>query len=621
MILGGRTVAWHSFILWIWAFQLLASIPDWVMPIDASLEPVPIKESQSQSQYLLLDRQYNVQTRTYYEHVVLKVLNRFGAEKWDQYRLNYHPDQMLPAMHAVNVYRNGVWSDRLMSARQMKFNEGDRQWHNVFFGDHTTVYLFSDIQPGDILDIHCSYTQIGDAPHSLFTPFDVMMSWNISEEVERTFLRLIVPKEPALQYFTTADLPSPVVREFSDTSQEWIFDQEHTPAKIDEPNQPDWYEIDGMIVFSQWGNWRQYITARLSDYHLPSERPPQEIERLVYQWMIQFSDPKERALTALRFVQDEVHYLSYGGRIPEHPFHVFQMRQGDCKSKTHLLNYFLSLMNIQSCTVVVYNRGASFFPRLPPGDGFTNHVIARITLDGQDYFVDPCYTLQGGPLEDAYTRRLYFGLPIDPNAEGPVPIPLQTRRMEIDMLGCVNPSQELDMNVTVTYLGFEAEWVRTKLQTNKPKALEKEYMSILRGATQTTPLEIEDDRLNNRLIVKAAYHFSNILKLNIGDSWAISEYLDLEIDPKRQTPYKLNFPFEVKETIRITGLKDLTYPGNEMVRENDFCSYRLSQEFDGDALTIQREIRFLQDHVPVKEFESFNTFINEIQEQRDPHCS
>ena len=66
------------------------------------------------------------------------------------------------------------------------------------------------------------------------------------------------------------------------------------------------------------------------------------MKALIEQWKDSATSKSDLALMALRFVQDEVRYLSISegskGWQPAHPTLTFERRFGDCKDKSFLLH-------------------------------------------------------------------------------------------------------------------------------------------------------------------------------------------------------------------------------------------------------------------------------------------
>ena len=100
----------------------------------------------------------------------------------------------------------------------------------------------------------------------------------------------------------------------------------------------------------------------------------------------------ERAVAALRLVQDEIAYqangMDGGNYIPQTPAQTWDIRYGDCKAKTLLLLAMLREMGIEAEAVTVASSTGDVVPQMLPMPGAFDHVIVRATIEGTDYWLD-----------------------------------------------------------------------------------------------------------------------------------------------------------------------------------------------------------------------------------------
>ena len=100
----------------------------------------------------------------------------------------------------------------------------------------------------------------------------------------------------------------------------------------------------------------------------------------------------ERAVAALRLVQDEIAYqangMDGGNYIPQKPAQTWQARYGDCKAKTLLLLAMLREMGITAEAVTVSSQAGDVVPQMLPMPAAFDHVIVHATIEGKDYWLD-----------------------------------------------------------------------------------------------------------------------------------------------------------------------------------------------------------------------------------------
>ncbi|MGD0665392.1 MAG: DUF3857 domain-containing protein, partial [Rhabdochlamydiaceae bacterium] len=139
--------------------------PPWVQPADYDLSPATVKPSQVNVQYLLIDTQRNWEEKTVFKQTAIKPLTQAGVEEVSHLKLVFNPAFTRICVHAIRVYRNGMWHDRLSTARHHLLQREDNLEMQIYSGRLTLVYFISDIRVGDLVEYQYSY--IGGNP--LFT--------------------------------------------------------------------------------------------------------------------------------------------------------------------------------------------------------------------------------------------------------------------------------------------------------------------------------------------------------------------------------------------------------------------------------------------------------------------
>jgi len=168
----------------------------------------------------------------------------------------------------------------------------------------------------------------------------------------------------------------------------------------------------------------------------------------------------ERAVAALRLVQDEIAYQSNGmeggNYIPQKPEATWEMRFGDCKAKTMLLLAMLREMGMEAEAVTVATRTGDVVPTMLPMPGAFDHVIVRATIDGRDYWLDGTISGASLPVVDE-VPPFHFALPI--RASGAELIAMEQRpQTAFDQRAAFTFDHRAGLDVPTLWTG---EWVLT----------------------------------------------------------------------------------------------------------------------------------------------------------------
>src|SRR5690349_8742393 len=133
--------------------------PVWIKPVAVPTSAIPLKPSQVNFQCLLIDTQKNWEDKTIFQHRAIKAVTNRGVEAISQVHIDFDPSFTQVKMHAIRIFRNGAWHDRLANARFQMLQREVELESNLYCGELTLVYFLSDIRKGDILEY--SYSLVG----------------------------------------------------------------------------------------------------------------------------------------------------------------------------------------------------------------------------------------------------------------------------------------------------------------------------------------------------------------------------------------------------------------------------------------------------------------------------
>jgi len=183
------------------------------------------------------------------------------------------------------------------------------------------------------------------------------------------------------------------------------------------------------------------------------------------------SDPKTRAFLALQLVETKTRYffigMGEGGYVPAQADDTWARRFGDCKAKTALLLALLKNLGVEAEPVLVNLGGGDGINEFPPSLAAFNHVIVRVKIDGQSYWLDGTRTGDTNP-QSMHAPNHKWGLPV--RAEGAtleqivepqITVPTASTMIRLDAskgLEALAPAR-----ISITYSGVLATQARALL--------------------------------------------------------------------------------------------------------------------------------------------------------------
>lgn len=255
--------------------------------------------------------------------------------------------------------------------------------------------------------------------------------------------------------------------------------------------------------------------------------------------------------------------------------------------------------------------------------GIRSHVILSISCSKGEYWVDPTITNQGGIFPNVFCPNYHWGLPVFPGSANLIPFPQRNEESVIDVNIeiTVQSIDQAELSLHTTLTGRRADFHRRELGERGIKKLSEEQRAERKGDYRfvkiLSPLAITDDRNSN--VLSQAEHYLVSTRNRPGNKIltvpsCVLDYLDSDIELDRSAPYALSYPLWVKEHITINN------PLGNWERESDelqishpslFYSYRYSGI--EDTIWIDRELKHLQDHVPVDQIKSYLDAVDEIE--------
>jgi transglutaminase-like putative cysteine protease len=189
------------------------------------------------------------------------------------------------------------------------------------------------------------------------------------------------------------------------------------------------------------------------------------------------TDPKARAFAALQLVENKTRYffigMGEGGYVPAEADDTWARRFGDCKAKTALLLALLKSLHVDAEPVLVNLGAGDGIDEMPPSLAAFNHVLVRVKVADQSYWLDGTRTGDTNPAS-MHAPPYRWGLPLraagatlEKIVEPQITVPQTYTVVHLDA------SKGLETlaaaKISITYSGIFATQVRA-LVARTPKA-------------------------------------------------------------------------------------------------------------------------------------------------------
>lgn len=538
---------------------LVARPPDWItLP---AYEDAPADSQDESGGYynLLVDEQFHLPRQAYYRRYVYKVYSEAGLENVSTISVTFDPEYEKLTFHTLDIVRG---QNRIPLLGRIK-PEVIKREKNLeaasYDGDYTAVYHVEDLQVGDLVEYSCTVTGF----NPLFqNKFSRILYFAYSIPVGTIHYRILR---------AGSGLP---MRSFGKPPQhretkmggltEYVWTANHIKPVLVDDLVPGWYDPYDHVQVSEFGQWKDLSSWARAFYAMPREkRLLPQLSKLVK------PDSQATVVSLIRFVQDEIRYLSLSQGIhsikPHSPSQVLRQRYGDCKDKSVLLAQLLREYGLESNPVLVNTIYGKSLPDYLAAPNMFDHCIVRFRFQDSVYWVDPTLALQRGGLMENSVSRFYFGLDLSEEPSGLSPIPESSggivevrEEFFVDSL-----SGGARLHVQSYYSGDQANQLRNMLTSSSREETSKQYLNFYSNdyldIENREPMKWESrDQLNSILTtenynIRSFWRYDSANKQFRIDLYArnVASYLTKPNSKVRTAPLSLIHPIEVLHRIVV----------------------------------------------------------------------
>jgi transglutaminase-like putative cysteine protease len=592
--------------------------PSWVVPVDYDLNARPQEGEGSAVYYLLLDEQENIREQEYFLHYAYKILSSEGLQELADISVDFDPSYETLIFHQVKILRKGESINQLPKQVQTIQRESNMERH-LYDGTMTALIHLTDVRVGDVIEY--SFTRKGY--NEVFDGYiNRKISLNFSIPIKKSFQRMIIP-ESKNAYVKYVNTQRSATTEIIRGDVIYTLAGEDIDAVIRDSNEPDWYDPYAYMIVSNLETWLD-VSKWAAKHYRVTDTEQKKLQNLAKDRFKPSISTEEFVLEAVRFVQDEVRYLGFESGLNSHkphpPSQVFEQRFGDCKDKSLLLVSLLKMRNVKAYPMLVNTYLRHHVSDLPPMIQSFNHCVVKIDFSGDNIFIDPTISNQGGDLRSNYFPTYGKGLIINDDSENltPLPPPLESGVNEQQHFILSSIGGEAELTIRTEYRGSDADIQRSYFDNNDYQIIQKNYLTfygnLYADIKVSQPLKVEDNRSKNLFTVTEYYKVTSFWKPIPQQPEKIycefypqilETYFNITKLSQRNSPYRLTFPIKYNHEILVELPEEWTVTPERESINSEYYAYQREVEYSNQLLTLKTSYETTNESVPVDFLKQF----------------
>ena len=401
-----------------------------------------------------------------------------------------------------------------------------------------------------------------------------------------------------------------------------------------ESGMPNWHMPLGLVHYGEYGTWNDVAQWASRLFYASSEVSP-EFQEIVNDIAASTDSFDERIRLALRFVQDDIRYVSISvGEHSTKPYDVttiLERRYGDCKDKASLLSALLRALGIDALPALVNTFRRQQIAHSLPSPREFNHVITRVQHENKTYWFDATIQGQRGALDKIFCPPYGKALVISPETQNLEDISSFAGRhstLKIVESFKIHQSHDSDeFSVSRIYEGHYADIMRNRIANSSPEQIERDflndYLMLYPHTKVARPWSFRDDEAANRIEVSFEYHVNNLWHpvpnqrgMCGANFYATGIHYVLNKPPAntRRTPYAIAHPNNIENHLIIRTTRPLRFSRGRASVECDAFKYKWQREVVSNALHFTMQYTSNKDHVMPGELTKYLKAINQVAE-------
>jgi hypothetical protein len=449
----------------------------------APIPPAPPEEGAPAIQLLLDDHQSRLDPKgdAYYSRRVIRILKPEGLAGVKSMSVIWSPETESVTFHTLSIIRDGKTIDLLADRKAMLVLRRETNLEQASLDGRITASRQIDgLQTGDLLDFAVTRTHAD--PIVQGHSFDGERQ-AFAGVAGRYRTEISWPKGEAVTWKTTPGFGDPVVSE-KEGRMTLVLDKTNVQAPKAPVGAPLRFRRVGQMEVTSFQSWNEISKLMAPLFAKASEIAPNSpIKAEADAIAARTTDPKARAFAALQLVEDKTRYffigMGEGGYVPANADDTWARRFGDCKAKTALLLALLKTLGVEAEPVLVNLGGGDGINELPPSLADFNHVLVRVKIKGQSYWLDGTRSGDTNP-EAMHAPPHKWGLPV--RAQGATLEQIVEPQINVPTVATVvriDASKGLDAkapaHISVTFSGILATGMRATLAKTPRSDFERAF--------------------------------------------------------------------------------------------------------------------------------------------------
>jgi hypothetical protein len=543
--------------------------PAWVDV--APVPPAPSDDGAPAVQLLLDDNQTRLDPAgdAFYDRRVFKILKPEGLGSVKTMSMVWTPESDTVTFHTLKIIRGDQTIDLLGDGKDVLVLRRETNLEQASLDGRLTASRQIDgLQVGDVLDF--SYTRVHADPVVKGHSFDAQQ---LSFVGAAGRYRAVVswPRNVAVQWKATPGFGTPALAQKAGRTV-LTLDETNVLAPKAPIGAPLRFRRVGLLEASSFGSWAEVSKLMAPLFAKAAEIPKgSPIEALADDIAAKYAKPEERAFAALRLVEDQTRYFALlmgdGGYVPAKAEETWARRFGDCKAKTALLLAILHRLGLDAEPVLVNLAAGDGVDELPPSLAAFNHVLVRVKIGDQSYWLDGTRTGDTNP--QAMKPPSYkWGLPVraqgaalEKIVEPQINVPTTDTYLRLDASKGLD--EKAQARLTVTYSGIFATSMRATLARSSRADFERvwrQQFSNIEGGFDIDSVSWRDDRERDTFTLQIDGQIDMIWHKNrdVGAreyrvlyTGGLRLFPKREPGPNRDAPFAVSYPAYTKSRTEI----------------------------------------------------------------------
>lgn len=615
------------------SFFLADPVPAWVesAAIPPGSQAAPLVVRLADTQLMVAD------TQVVHVHRAVQVNDAASLTAAGQLAIGFVPEYQRLHLHAIRVLRDNEALDRTTSSTVRFLQRETGLEHGMYSGEVTASVLVNDLRVGDTLEF--SYSVEGQNP-VFGGRFASIITWDARAPQMSRRVVVNYPASRAISWQRIGPWQSDALAPADSTAdgiRKLRFEEASVGEATVEPSMPPDHIVYRTLQFSEYRGWDDVVAWASGLFR--SEGVHDDELRQVVERLRTLATDEEKVSAALEFVQSQIRYFSVSlgesSHRPTAPDVVIRRRYGDCKDKSLLLISLLEEAGIESHPVLLKLARRKALENMLPTPQLFDHVIVKVTVAGNEYYLDPTRLGQHGRLSRmGQSHEGNQVLVIAPGVHDYSTI--STANIRDLLRNEVTETAELPkfdgdaaFRVHQVFSGVSAENARVLFERMPKPRLTKLFADALEtrypGTRMLGEPQIDDDHDNNVITVTASYVVPKLATERDGNwfvRFAPSNLAGALVAPSsavRTTPLNVpRFPFEAKYSIEVKFPEDVSVVADPMVtaKENNYFSYAIEESFRGNVAKTSFDLRTTAGEVPPADIKAYAQDLQSLNNTR-----